>query len=80
LKKEISVNLKITGLYSLFEDSIRCIEALGPKFTAYRKKLEELEKRLYEGRFHLAGLGQFKRGKSTFPFSSLKKSSVSRVT
>ena len=50
----------------MFEDSIRCIEGLGPKFTVSRKKLEELEKRLQEGRFNLAVLGQFKRGKSTF--------------
>jgi len=51
---------------SLFTDAIRCIEGLGSKFSVSRKKLEELEKRLSEGRFHLAVLGQFKRGKSTF--------------
>jgi GTPase SAR1 family protein len=60
------VSLKINGMHSLFEDSIRCIEGLGPKFIVSRKKLEELEKRLQEGRFNLAVLGQFKRGKSTF--------------
>jgi len=38
---------------------------LGPQFTRDCKKLLSLAERLDEGRFHLAVLGQFKRGKST---------------
>lgn len=56
----------MNSMYSLFGDSIECMESLGSKFAANRKKLEDLGARLQEGRFHLAVLGQFKRGKSTF--------------
>lgn len=56
----------MNSMYSLFGDSIMCMESLGSKFAANRKKLEDLGARLQEGRFHLAVLGQFKRGKSTF--------------
>jgi ribosome biogenesis GTPase A len=38
---------------------------LGPQFHHYRQKLNDLASRYCEGRFHLAVLGQFKRGKST---------------
>jgi tRNA U34 5-carboxymethylaminomethyl modifying GTPase MnmE/TrmE len=38
---------------------------LGPDFAADLSKLTTLNERLEEGRFHLAILGQFKRGKST---------------
>lgn len=38
---------------------------LGPDFAADLAKLTTLNERLEEGRFHLAILGQFKRGKST---------------
>jgi len=37
----------------------------GPQFLHYRQKLNDLASRYSEGRFHLAVLGQFKRGKST---------------
>jgi GTP-binding protein EngB required for normal cell division len=56
----------MNSMNSLFDDSIECMDRLGSKFAASRKKLEDLEARLQEGRFHLAVLGQFKRGKSTF--------------
>jgi len=59
------MNMKINSIYSLFDDSMQCIDNLGSKFTTHRKRLDELEKRLQVGRFHLAVLGQFKRGKST---------------
>jgi len=60
------MNMKRNSIYSLFDDSMQCIDNLGSKFTTHRKRLDELEKRLQVGRFHLAVLGQFKRGKSTF--------------
>lgn len=60
------MNIKTNDMSPLFHDSIRCIVDLGPEFTGNRMKLEELQSRLKEGRFHLAVLGQFKRGKSTF--------------
>ena len=41
------------------------IAGLGPQFLHYHRKLNDLASRFCEGRFHLAVLGQFKRGKST---------------
>lgn len=47
--------------------ALACLDALpdAERFAAGRERLAELEARLAEGRFHLAVLGQFKRGKST---------------
>ena len=41
------------------------IQGFGIRFTPHARQLQELESRLAEGRFHLAVLGQVKRGKST---------------
>jgi GTP-binding protein EngB required for normal cell division len=41
------------------------ISGLGPQFLNHSQKLNDLASRYCEGRFHLAVLGQFKRGKST---------------
>ena len=41
------------------------IEGFGSRFTLHAQQLQEMEHRLAEGRFHLAVLGQVKRGKST---------------
>jgi GTP-binding protein EngB required for normal cell division len=41
------------------------VAELGPEFVHYSLKLTDLGNRFSEGRFHLAVLGQFKRGKST---------------
>jgi GTP-binding protein EngB required for normal cell division len=41
------------------------VAEFGPQFDHYRSKLTDLSDRFCEGRFHLAVLGQFKRGKST---------------
>lgn len=49
----------------LLSQAIDQVERLGPEFTVERQKLEGLRQRLVEKRFHLAVLGQFKRGKST---------------
>ena len=38
---------------------------MGPGYSLYAGQLAALEQRLLEGRFHLAVLGQVKRGKST---------------
>jgi ribosome biogenesis GTPase A len=43
-----------------------CLESTGANYGIHIQRLEELEKRLSQGRFHLAVLGQVKRGKSTF--------------
>jgi GTP-binding protein EngB required for normal cell division len=40
-------------------------DELGAEFTPERKRVQELESRLVSARFHLAVLGQVKRGKST---------------
>lgn len=52
-------------LASVFERLCTCLRELGPEFARDERRLAELNKRLDEGRFHLAVLGQFKRGKST---------------
>jgi len=46
-------------------DIITAIETLGSAFDADLRKLTGLQDRFSGGRFHLAVLGQFKRGKST---------------
>ncbi len=49
----------------LLEQTIGQLERLGGDFSTESGNMVTLEKRLSEGRFHLAVLGQFKRGKST---------------
>lgn len=41
------------------------LEQIGPDFAEFREQLSELQSRLADEKFHLAVLGQFKRGKST---------------
>lgn len=41
------------------------LEEAGPSYDSYLERLQLLKQRLNEERFHLAALGQFKRGKST---------------
>ena len=53
------------GFRFLLDEAARIIEDLGPQFAGDNHKLLSLTERLEEGRFHLAVLGQFKRGKST---------------
>jgi hypothetical protein len=52
-------------LLSFLEKSESLISEIGLGCALYQEKLTELKNRLVEGRFHLAVLGQFKRGKST---------------
>jgi len=60
-------NLKASNdrLISLLDKGVNLISGLGPDFEHKTKKLSGLKDRLMDGRFHLAVLGQFKRGKST---------------
>jgi len=58
-------NSTVDKMYNLFDEAIEYVDSLGIRFMNKKKKLEELQQRLMEGRFHLAVLGQFKRGKST---------------
>ena len=53
------------GLADLLNRALTCLDSLGDDYTDYRAGLEELRQRLSSGRFRLAVLGQFKRGKST---------------
>lgn len=50
---------------SLIKQAAAQLHRLGDQFNADRFRLQELSSRLAENRFHLAVLGQFKRGKST---------------
>lgn len=49
----------------LFGEALRIVGSLGDQFSGDNEKLLAFRIRLEEGRFHLAVLGQFKRGKST---------------
>ncbi|MGW8187761.1 MAG: dynamin family protein [Desulfobacterales bacterium] len=52
-------------LSDLLDKAVGTIKDLGPQFLHYSQKLNDLASRYSDGRFHLAVLGQFKRGKST---------------
>ncbi len=59
--------LQETGnLENLFEEILQELLKLGLEFEGERRSIENLRERLQNERFHLAVLGQFKRGKSTF--------------
>ncbi len=48
----------------LLGEAINKVDELGEGFLAAKDRLLSLQNRFEEGRFHLAVLGQFKRGKS----------------
>ncbi len=52
-------------LETLLARAAETASQIGPEFLAHAQKLDDLRQRFCEGRFHLAVLGQFKRGKST---------------
>lgn len=52
-------------LSDLLVQTADIVSGLGPQFLHYYHKLNDLASLYSEGRFHLAVLGQFKRGKST---------------
>ncbi|MCX7667768.1 MAG: dynamin family protein [Atribacterota bacterium] len=58
--------LQRENLFSLVEKVLHSLQYLGSEFEDERKALSGLQERLFNERFHLAVLGQFKRGKSTF--------------
>lgn len=62
---EIAAAPAATRLAALLTQAIAQVKALGADFAADSHPLETLLDRLAEERFHLAVLGQFKRGKST---------------
>ena len=57
---------EISILPSTLHEADQFIENLGVDFAPLSRRFSELSTRFSEGRFHLAVLGQFKRGKSTF--------------
>jgi GTPase SAR1 family protein len=52
-------------ILSILEEAIRILSHLGESFSSELTHLIGLKNRLEQGHFHLAVLGQFKRGKST---------------
>jgi len=54
-----------SSLVALLGKAADTVSEIGPEVVHYRHRLNDLSNRLSEGRFHLAVLGQFKRGKST---------------
>ena len=64
---DVKRNLEASNdwLMSLLDKGVSLVSGLGPNFEHEAKKLFDLKNRLMDGRFHLAVLGQFKRGKST---------------
>ena len=55
----------LENLAEILKTERRRFEAMDPRYAIHAQRLDELEKRLAQGRFHLAVLGQVKRGKST---------------
>lgn len=53
------------SLLVLLQKTMACLDLLGREFEGYRREIRRLHERLATERFHLAVLGQFKRGKST---------------
>jgi GTP-binding protein EngB required for normal cell division len=53
------------SLSALLDRAKAATGQLGTGFTRHVEKLDDLQQRFLDGRFHLAVLGQFKRGKST---------------
>lgn len=49
----------------LIRRAVASLKELGADFSGYWREIERLHERLASARFHLAVLGQFKRGKST---------------
>lgn len=60
--QEIPAPENLVGILSAGQ---KYLAAMGPGYSLYAEQLAGLKQRLCEGRFHLAVLGQVKRGKST---------------
>ncbi len=63
---ETAVGTPRKSTAGVLEEALGILEEMGDIFKGAHSQLHELHERLGEGRFHLAVLGQFKRGKSTF--------------
>lgn len=61
----MAVGDEVAGLASRLGRAVEVLGALGDTARGEQDKLQALRDRLAEGRFHLAVVGQFKRGKST---------------
>ncbi|MCL4516846.1 MAG: dynamin family protein [Firmicutes bacterium] len=57
--------MSLQGLPALLQRTLEHLNKLGSEFAADSQKVKALLERFLEERFHLAVLGQFKRGKST---------------
>ena len=64
-REEVAAEDMTESLPALLFRSIQQVETLGESFASHGPKLRSLAERLSRGHFHLAVLGQFKRGKST---------------
>jgi predicted GTPase len=66
IKENYQGNDKSSGvLHSLINSLIELAMSSGHVFTRHAENLSELNKRLDQGKIHIAVLGQFKRGKSS---------------
>ncbi len=54
-----------SGLSELLGQAVQCLSPLDQQYAPIIAAIVQLRRRLADGRFHLAVLGQFKRGKST---------------
>jgi ribosome biogenesis GTPase A len=61
----MSVALEAQGLLSQLSEARQLLKEMGPEFSGFPHRLDELSRQAAEGRFRLAVLGQFKRGKSS---------------
>ena len=62
---ELDLDSAANNLDIVFEQAESLLCDLGEGFSSHVKKLSTIKSRFGEGRFHLAVLGQFKRGKSS---------------
>jgi len=62
---DLSASTNSSQLLALLDQATGFIQGLDPELATAARKLRDLSLRLREERFHLAVLGQFKRGKST---------------
>lgn len=65
MQKETASTVDTGDLSVLIKRTLALLDILGKDFSSHRQKIAGLQERLANERFHLAVLGQFKRGKST---------------
>jgi GTP-binding protein EngB required for normal cell division len=56
---------EVSPLEPILEKALKTLQDLGPDFKHHHRRISDLKDRFTHGLFHLAVLGQFKRGKST---------------